>query len=79
MTRSAKAAFFIVYASLAIVRATVNVWPSENPAYDDIEEIYTITEGVGSSGFAVDITPCSNAPSSDLTSGRQSAAEWIRL
>lgn len=59
------------------IQSTI-IWPSPNPAYDDMEDIYTVTGGLGDSGFTFEITPCSIAPFELVNSGRQTAGEWIR-
>lgn len=66
-------------AALLFQHATsTNVYPAANPAYDDIEDLYTLTDGLGSMGMLTEIKPCDTAPFSLVDSGRQTVAEWIR-
>lgn len=52
-------------------------WPSD-PVFEALEEMYTLSDGLGSSGFIGGVEPCSFSPANNRTSGRQAAAEWVR-
>lgn len=68
---------FFLFSHL-LVSTLATVWPSSNPAYDDMEDVYTITGGNGDSGFTATLSSCDVATFELAFTGRQEGAEWIR-
>lgn len=50
-----------------------------NPQASLIEHILVDTHGAFNSGFADAITPCTNYVSGNQSTGRETAAQWIRV
>jgi hypothetical protein len=65
--------------SALALSTSANAWTWPNPRLDALDDIYTIAAGAGRSGLVDGVNPCGFAPSAERNTGRQAAAEWIRV
>jgi len=69
--------FLLVFLSLAGCAFSAIYYP--DPLTSALEHILVDTDGAFRSGFKDAITPCTNYLQGPQTTGRESAAQWIRV
>jgi hypothetical protein len=65
--------------SLLVFGNSAHTWTWPNAKLDALDDIYTIVSGSGKSGLIDGVNPCGFPPGNQRDTGRQAAAEWVRV